>query len=282
MNHTTPNALTSVIVNPTIPQVNTWCTGYRRPQESKALDIDEPAGMFSRQAGELEYFKKKLSGVGAAAAVLVGGMAFRVCRTLDGFHLIKGRYRPDPDKPAEYKDLSEATIAQIEKRLAKESGHKLDEPGCVYLVSDGEFTKIGATSYAVSKRLNELQVGNAKPLTLIGWYEVQNKISTEAHLHDRYKSKNVRGEWFNLTQMDVYEILSSRLDVINRDRFFKLTAADEESLLDAAKIASAHFTQMHRKLYDRLLRNMAHTPGETCELAGLRRQVVANSVKAFA
>ena len=142
-------------------------------------------------------------------------------------------------------------INGIEKELARISGHKLDEPGCIYLVTDGKHTKIGGTSYAVRKRLNELQVGNAKKLKLVGSYKVQHKISTEGSLHSDFADRRVLGEWFLLDEMDIYKILSERKDVINSRKFSGLSASEKESLDAALQWMDSEYSSYCHKIQKR-------------------------------
>lgn len=73
----------------------------------------------------------------------------------------------------------------------------------VYLISDGEFTKIGSSVDPI-RRLDSLQIGNPRKLTLIGsWL---GDFDTEYDLHSAYQHRKVRGEWFDLTSEDVQEI----------------------------------------------------------------------------
>lgn len=144
-------------------------------------------------------------------------------------------------------------IGGIEKELAKTNGHRLDEPGCIYLVTDGKYTKIGGTSYAVRKRLNELQVGNAKKLKLVGSYKVQHKISTEGSLHSDFAGKRVLGEWFLLDEMDVYKILSERKDVINNSKFSGLGASERAAIDAAVQWLDYEYSSYCHKIHKRAL-----------------------------
>jgi hypothetical protein len=75
---------------------------------------------------------------------------------------------------------------------------------CVYIVRDIDVTgfyKIGVTNN-LYRRFNELtkmpfQIGLVCVLTF------ENVYMLEARLHDRFREKRIRGEWFNLTQEDI-------------------------------------------------------------------------------
>lgn len=113
----------------------------------------------------------------------------------------------------------EDSLFMIDKFLSKKNGVSLEGKGFIYLVSDGINTKIGATTYNPVKRLNELQVGNAKELTLIGSYAVERRIATESLLHETYRHKNIRGEWFKLSGQDIVDIINNRVQSSNNNTY---------------------------------------------------------------
>lgn len=67
--------------------------------------------------------------------------------------------------------------------------------GYVYLITDGEYVKIG---YSVNppKRVAELQTGNARVLSLLG--TIKGTEQDERALHAKYAHLNVLQEWFEL------------------------------------------------------------------------------------
>jgi len=85
----------------------------------------------------------------------------------------------------------------------------------VYFVTDGEYIKIGFTSGPVKQRLADLQVGNARELTVIGWYYAPP--IHEDRLHARFKYLHVRGEWFK-----------NDLDIIYHAQHFDNESYDDE------------------------------------------------------
>jgi len=127
-----------------------------------------------------------------------------------------GKYIYFSNEKIKYFDLP-INFKKLNKFLGKVLKHKLDTKGMIYLVTDGEYTKIGATSYNIQKRLNELQTGNARKLHLLGCYPVENKISTESFLHSLYKEKHILGEWFKLDNQDIKNILNAKYDEISED-----------------------------------------------------------------
>lgn len=126
--------------------------------------------------------------------------------------------------------ITQNFLKEVDSMMSKFLGKSLEGKGHIYLVSDGENTKIGATTYNPEKRLNELQVGNAKKLTLIGSYQVGRRIATESLLHASYGAKNIRGEWFKLSGNDVVDILNNRTQSSNNEEYQTLTAYEASSL----------------------------------------------------
>lgn len=112
---------------------------------------------------------------------------------------------------------------KIDKFITESSGHKLDNGGCIYLVSDGYHTKIWATSYNVTKRLNELQTWNSSELSIVGFYPVKNKISSESYIHTLFAEKRIRWEWFLLSPDEVQLILGNKYSKINEYGYSSLT-----------------------------------------------------------
>ena len=120
-----------------------------------------------------------------------------------------------------YDDFNNKHYVKNTKNFIKEFEHFVDKfkiktsdnKGSIYLVTDGKYTKIGATSYNVKKRLNELQTGNAKELKIIYEYKVKNKFSTEKMLHDMFLDKKILGEWYYLNFEDIQIIMSNKFNV---------------------------------------------------------------------
>lgn len=77
----------------------------------------------------------------------------------------------------------------------------------VYLIESTDNDKrykIGMTrSSDVSKRLKQLQTGNSSKLTIKEVYETDHPFKLEKMLHNRFKSKQTIGEWFELNDDDI-------------------------------------------------------------------------------
>lgn len=83
----------------------------------------------------------------------------------------------------------------------------LDKPQFLYVITDGEFLKIGISN-APKERLRALQHGNVKELRCI--YVVQYEIEAaiiEQYLHSKLEDYNIRGEWFYTSLARVKEEL---------------------------------------------------------------------------
>lgn len=147
-------------------------------------------------------------------SVLLGGESYMASIHTDSIDKLSLRKFSTEDalKPKKATSFSVCPEIQnnIDQWLTRERYGCLDNAGNIYLISDGTATKIGATTYNVRKRLNELQVGNANKLTVLGKYLVPRKISVERYLHEVYAIHHIRGEWFDLSQPQINEILATK------------------------------------------------------------------------
>lgn len=78
--------------------------------------------------------------------------------------------------------------------------------GYVYLIGEmnnkGRY-KIGSTKAKdVNKRLKQLQTGNSSELFIKEIYETEHPFKLEKMLHNHFKSSNLIGEWFELSESD--------------------------------------------------------------------------------
>jgi len=76
--------------------------------------------------------------------------------------------------------------------------------GYIYLIKSGDDGyKIGFTKKDAFQRLNELSTGNPNELELIHVLKTDFDFKMERTLHRFYKIKNIKNEWFDLTEEDV-------------------------------------------------------------------------------
>jgi hypothetical protein len=71
----------------------------------------------------------------------------------------------------------------------------------VYIVTDGTNFKIGYTNEDIQCRINNLQTGNPKRLTIV--HAMDGGRPLEKLLHKIFDSKRLSGEWFNLSEDDL-------------------------------------------------------------------------------
>jgi len=76
--------------------------------------------------------------------------------------------------------------------------------GFVYLLCDGEKFKIGMTKQKdITKRIKELQTGNPNEIWIRSYYETNYPLKVEQMMHAKYKTSNVKNEWFDLNASQV-------------------------------------------------------------------------------
>lgn len=78
--------------------------------------------------------------------------------------------------------------------------------GNVYLlkiISDDKYYKIGITKNNVISRVKQLQTGNSETIEIESEYRTDNYLKVEKMLHNKFDTRNIRGEWFQLKQEHV-------------------------------------------------------------------------------
>lgn len=95
----------------------------------------------------------------------------------------------------------------------------------VYLLSDGDYLKIGYTSRDIAQRMREIQTGSPRHVELISVIPSAEK-AVEAELHKRFSNLRVRpnGEWF-LASPEIEAEFSKR----RAEADAKLQAEEEEN-----------------------------------------------------
>ncbi|NOQ31799.1 MAG: hypothetical protein GQ570_11815 [Helicobacteraceae bacterium] len=76
----------------------------------------------------------------------------------------------------------------------------------LYLITDGEYTKIGVTVDNATNRLSQCQTGNPKKLWIDFEIILKHARKAEKNLHKIYKDSQLIGEWFKLTDDDIKSI----------------------------------------------------------------------------
>lgn len=77
----------------------------------------------------------------------------------------------------------------------------------IYVIEDYPHFKIGYATN-VTARLKTIQNANPRKLTKVIYVKVPNAEQLEAELHEKYKDYRVRGEWFELNNDLVAELVA--------------------------------------------------------------------------
>jgi len=85
--------------------------------------------------------------------------------------------------------------------------------GYIYLIgevgNENRF-KIGSTrGKNANNRLKQLQTGNSEELYVKHIYETSRPFKLEKMLHNKFKSSNLVGEWFELSKDDVDNFINT-------------------------------------------------------------------------
>jgi hypothetical protein len=102
-----------------------------------------------------------------------------------------------------FKNITPERMALVERIERLEN--RVNITPSIYLVKCNDFYKIGIT-YNVETRISCLGVGNPYPLELIYSKKLHTAEQVESFLHNKYKEKNIKGEWFLLNEVDIEEI----------------------------------------------------------------------------
>lgn len=109
--------------------------------------------------------------------------------------------------------------------------HYLKGSEIVYIIRNtiGHY-KIGITD-DLAQRLIHLQTGNSLDLTLVLVLNVSNARQVEQELHDYFRAKHIRGEWFELVEDDLEYIKNyNELEATNNNFFRSLVKRGKCSL----------------------------------------------------
>jgi len=83
--------------------------------------------------------------------------------------------------------------------------------GIVYLLIEKREEpryKIGITKYNGKKRIKNLSTGNSDEINVVHEFTSKYNIKIETALHNKYKLKKVKGEWFLLEKKDIQNFIS--------------------------------------------------------------------------
>lgn len=103
--------------------------------------------------------------------------------------------------------------------------------GYVYLLSDlgkEKTYKIGVTRGDIEKRIKKLQTGNSGEIHMVRYYQTEIPFFIEKHLHFKYNRENIRNEWFELEDNEIFmfkqhcEEIEEIYNSMKDNPFFKL------------------------------------------------------------
>lgn len=83
--------------------------------------------------------------------------------------------------------------------------------GYVYLLTDGEYYKIGVTRGSIEGRIKKLQTGNANEISMVAHHRTSHPFRMEKMLHARHSMSRVSNEWFMLSHDEVNGFLDECL-----------------------------------------------------------------------
>ncbi len=105
------------------------------------------------------------------------------------------------------------TYAHIDIALEFEKWLKTvsyNSPDGIYIVKTNEFYKIGRTNN-IKRRIKELESLNPFDVELILYQKKLYSKTVEAFLHAEFRDKNIKGEWFKLSELDLM-LIKSKLE----------------------------------------------------------------------
>jgi hypothetical protein len=117
---------------------------------------------------------------------------------------VNSKIKDNENTASKLQEEKNAEIKELKKQLSTSGLSN----GCVYFIciKDTTHFKIGYTQHPPSKRLSALQTGCPSELILYNSVACFNPKRLEHHLHECFREKNIRGEWFDLTLDEVNDI----------------------------------------------------------------------------
>jgi len=107
---------------------------------------------------------------------------------------------------------SELIINNICEECKNKSSSKTSKNivGYVYFIitENHNYIKIGITKKSVERRLSNIQSGNMYKLKILGYLPSDNPKKLEKKLHKHFLKFRMEGEWFNIPESKLYEVLA--------------------------------------------------------------------------
>lgn len=131
--------------------------------------------------------------------------AYNQFQELEKFIKSKRLVRSDLMSFKTFQDLIRNVDFEKSQQIQEEP--QKNKNGYIYLIESNWLYKIGKTKN-VSSRIKKYITENPNEITLIHSYHAENYTDEEARLHEKFQSKRIRWEWFQLSEIDINYIKS--------------------------------------------------------------------------
>ena len=88
--------------------------------------------------------------------------------------------------------------------------------GYLYILQSGEYLKIGISKNHPRQRVKQLQTGSAQEIKLLKFYRRMDYKQLEKYLHQKFRRRRIRGEWFNVELETVTSIIEKDQTMFQR------------------------------------------------------------------
>lgn len=126
--------------------------------------------------------------------------AYNQFQELEKFIKSKRLVRSDLMSFKTFQDLIRNVDFEKSQQIQEEP--QKNKNGYIYLIESNWLYKIGKTKN-VSSRIKKYITENPNEITLIHSYHAENYTDEEARLHEKFQSKRIRWEWFQLSEIDI-------------------------------------------------------------------------------
>jgi len=89
--------------------------------------------------------------------------------------------------------------------------------GYIYLIKCGKYYKIGRTEKNFQQRLSDIQTSNPEKIKIVFCAKVDSYKEIEESIHEHFKDKRVRGEWFELKCEEIEFAIKMIVQAIDLD-----------------------------------------------------------------
>ncbi len=164
-------------------------------------------------------------------------------------------------------NLSERVVNMIEsvyvysgtKDSELKQENKLPVNELVYFISDGSRVKIGYTTN-LKMRITSLQVGNPNFIEVVAIINNVSK-SIEAEIHEYFAKERISGEWFNISEEQIYSLKSKYnsfqyMSTLGSAIFELWHESTDDVELELSNFTNSTNYRVKRKLKDVIIRGL--------------------------